>query len=975
MNLQHTQWLLSLPASAAAQFRRAEQNRYKDVFAASDPPAKQLGSGGGTAYILEQAWRHTGENGISFSSWLNISRKLLIHGSGESRRLPAYAAQGKPMMPIPIMRGISSQNPDQALLDLQMQTYNRLILNAPSQYRVMVSCGDVFLRFNQCLPEYPQADVLIFGLTAPPEEAEHHGVLICIPDSACSLSFFLQKPSADHIMELKKTHSYYLDTGVWLLSERALSVLMRKCDWRDTDQTFKDGVPSNYDLYAAFGPALGIKPSVSDHEINNLRCAVIPIPNAHFYHFGTNRSVIASVGQLQNPSMDQRSFGHASMESHVPPIIQNSEVKCDINDKHRHIWIENSYITSGWKLTERHVLTGIPDNDWALCLPPSTCIDFTPVANIEGNEYAKGLCVRFYGFDDPFRGACDNGNTFFLNRPLTEWCQARGLTLAEVGISQNIDIHCAPLFPVLELKDITCRFLTWLFADEPEQADDLRLLWLSSARLSAAQLLQKADIQDIMTQRLKLMATSFAGMQKNLWLDNCSKLDLASAAEIYSKENWALPEVHEGKKAIDELASVHDSMFRAAVDRLRGKSNTEYETEAFDHLRSLIINQMEVDPALPERNVLEDQIVWCRAPVRLDLAGGWSDTPPYCLEHGGRVVNAAVNLNGQPPIQVFARIHEEPDIVIRSIDLGTEDRVCAYKDLHNVGQLGSGFGIARAALALSGFDPRFHAKGGYKSLEHQLKKDFGGGIELCMLAAVPKGSGLGTSSILAATLFAAIGEISGLHWDATDLFTRTLALEQMLTAGGGWQDQVGGITGGLKFIETDPGITQKTVIRWLPGNFFSDRYVNTQVLLYYTGITRIAHDILGEIVRGLFLNSNSHLSIINEISLNALYATDAIQRNDWNGLCEAIRRSWNLNQQLDSGTNPPAVQSILDKIGDYVTASKLLGAGGGGYMLIFAKDQEAALKIRETLTAQPPNNRARFVDIDLSDEGLQITRS
>jgi hypothetical protein len=203
MNSQCTQWLLSLPANASAQFRRAEQSRYRDVFAASDPPDKQLGSGGGTAYILDQAWRHTGENGVSFSSWLNVSRKLLIHGSGESRRLPAYAAQGKPMMPIPIMRGISSQNPDQILLDLQMQTYNRLILNAPSQYRVMASCGDVFLRFDHCMPEYPQADVLIFGLTAPPEEAEHHGVLICIPDSTCSLSFFLQKPSTDHIMELK----------------------------------------------------------------------------------------------------------------------------------------------------------------------------------------------------------------------------------------------------------------------------------------------------------------------------------------------------------------------------------------------------------------------------------------------------------------------------------------------------------------------------------------------------------------------------------------------------------------------------------------------------------------------------------------------------------------------------------------------------------------------------------------------------
>ena len=50
-----------------------------------------------------------------------------------------------------------------------------------------------------------------------------------------------------------------------------------------------------------------------------------------------------------------------------------------------------------------------------------------------------------------------------------------------------------------------------------------------------------------------------------------------------------------------------------------------------------------------------DQIVWARSPVRLDLAGGWTDTPPYTNRYGGAVVNVAVDLNGQSPIQVFVR--------------------------------------------------------------------------------------------------------------------------------------------------------------------------------------------------------------------------------------------------------------------------------------------------------------------------------
>ncbi|MEI6810075.1 MAG: bifunctional fucokinase/L-fucose-1-P-guanylyltransferase, partial [bacterium] len=401
----------------------------------------------------------------------------------------------------------------------------------------------------------------------------------------------------------------------------------------------------------------------------------------------------------------------------------------------------------------------------------------------------------------------------------------------------------------------------------------------------------------------------------------------------------------------------------------------KYETEAFELLRKMIVDRMELEPVVPKRNLLEDQVVWGRSSVRLDLAGGWSDTPPFCIEYGGRVVNVAVDLNGQPPIQVFGRLSQKHEIVIRSIDLGIEERIGSYDDLRRWGVLGSGFGIAKAALALAGFDPQFQSKGTSRSLEDQLRRDFGGGIELSMVCAIPKGSGLGTSSILAASLLGTLSEMCGLGWSTEDLFGRTLALEQMLTAGGGWQDQVGGVTGGVKFIETAPGLMQKPVMRWLPNHFFSEAYANKQILLYYTGMTRVAHGILGEIVRGMFLNSARHLGIIEEIGHNALFAADAIQRNDWNGLCESIRRSWDLNQRLDGGTNPPQVKGILDSIGDHVSAAKLLGAGGGGYLLLFAKDLGSASQIRSILTGNPPNGRARFVDLGLSSKGFQVTRS
>ena len=88
-----------------------------------------------------------------------------------------------------------------------------------------------------------------------------------------------------------------------------------------------------------------------------------------------------------------------------------------------------------------------------------------------------------------------------------------------------------------------------------------------------------------------------------------------------------------------------------------------------------------------------------------------------------------------------------------------------------------------------------------------------------------------------------------------------------------------------------------------------------------------------------------------------------------------MRRSWALNQQLDSGTNPKEVQQILASVEGDLSAAKLLGAGGGGYLFMIARSPEAALRIREKLEQDPPNDGARFVDFSVSETGLQVTRS
>ncbi len=338
------------------------------------------------------------------------------------------------------------------------------------------------------------------------------------------------------------------------------------------------------------------------------------------------------------------------------------------------------------------------------------------------------------------------------------------------------------------------------------------------------------------------------------------------------------------------------------------------------------------------------------------------------------MLNLAVNLNGQSPVQVFARPTDEPELVLRSIDLGLERRIRTYEDLDTFTRPDREFALAKAALALAGFLPRFHADGGASSLRSQLEAS-GGGMELSLLAAAPKGSGLGTSSILAATLLGTLSEFCGLGWDKQALVTRTLLLEQLVTTGGGWQDQAGGLFPGVKLIETQPGTDQTVSVRWAPDHLFSPGQAGGRMLLYYTGITRLAKTILQDIVRGMFLGDAHILACLRNIGHNAEATYEALQRGSYEAVCACVRESWALNQSLDAGTNPPEVQAIFESVADWLAGGKLTGAGGGGYLLLLAKDEDAAQRIRERLTQHPPNPRARFVAFSLSDTGLQITRS
>ena len=961
------QRLLTLPRNMVEAFASLPGKSLPDWFACSDPPGPPLGSGGGTVHALVRAWRATAPS-LPLEAWLRQGPKLVIHAGGQSRRLPAYAPTGKALIPIPVFRWTRGQRLDQTLLDLQLPLYEHVLAHAVPRSLTLIASGDVLVQFGQSLPAFPAVDVLGLGMPAPAELAKDFGVFFSPRQRPTELTFFLQKPPSARICELAQDYLALLDTGMWLLSERALQVLFKRCGWEPSKQAFMSGAVSPFELYSQLGLALGTNPTVPDPEMNALTSAVAALPQAIFFDFGTSRLLVDSVSAIQNLKLDGSEPGLGGGRGRSDQIVQNARFGASLNrDENANIWVENSFVPAGWKLASNHVITGAPENDWSLTLPAGVCLDFAPVG-------PSGWCIRAYGIEDRFAGQLRDPATSWFGQPIRTWFENRGLRLEECKLDPENDIQCAPLFPLLLSSQLEPGFIQWLVEPIPQRNDAFERLWQELPRLSASELALRTNLTRLFGQRRRLLEDSVSAMRQNFRRSVFFQTDLESSAQIYAGTAHALTEMPVALPD-EPMRAVRERMFRSAVLRHRNDPGwREAEAQAFAALREWIAGQTQLAPADPRRNILEDQVVWGRSPARLDLAGGWSDTPPYCLEHGGAVLNLAADLNGQPPIQVFAKLGGRPELVLRSIDLGVEERVQSYEQLACFNRPEDPFALARAALALAGFHPRFHRGAAFSSLQEQFL-DFGGGLELSLLSAVPKGSGLGTSSILAATVLATVADVCGLNWDRDMLLGRTLALEQLLTTGGGWQDQAGAIYRGIKLIRSTPGLPQRPVPEWLPSHLFGPEYANRSVLLYYTGMTRMAKNILAEIVRSLFLNCRTCLETIDEIRANAGRAAAAIQACEYAALLPAIRASWELNQRLDRGTNPPPVQRILDLVQDYLGAAKLLGAGGGGYLLLLAKDEDAAVRIKKALKDSPPNNRARFVNFSLSDTGLQVTRS
>ncbi|XP_076863002.1 L-fucose kinase [Brachyhypopomus gauderio] len=361
-------------------------------------------------------------------------------------------------------------------------------------------------------------------------------------------------------------------------------------------------------------------------------------------------------------------------------------------------------------------------------------------------------------------------------------------------------------------------------------------------------------------------------------------------------------------------------------------------------------------------------------PARLDLSGGWSDTPPIAFEHGGVVMNVAVRVDGRRPIGAKARRVAEPRLFLVSTSGAagcslTSRVVCeTLADLddhcqpHAPGALLKAVCVCSDVVCLS--SPL--------SLEQQLLQLWGGGLELHSWSLLPHGSGLGTSSILAGAALAAVYRCTGRSYDTSSLIHAVLHLEQILTTGGGWQDQVGGLVGGLKLSRSRAALPLRVDVEQLavPPDFLAA--LQGRLLLVYTGKTRLARNLLQDVVRNWYSRLPSIVQNAKELVSNAEACAQACTEGSLPGLGACIDRYWQQKKAMAPGCEPAAVRTMMNALRPLTLGQSLAGAGGGGFLFILTRDAHQEEKVQQILRSTQGLGDFSVHSVELDTDGITV---
>ena len=299
-----------------------------------------------------------------------------------------------------------------------------------------------------------------------------------------------------------------------------------------------------------------------------------------------------------------------------------------------------------------------------------------------------------------------------------------------------------------------------------------------------------------------------------------------------------------------------------------------------------------------------------QTPLRIGLLGGGTDLPGYYQEHGGRVLNCALDKY----VYVIVKQRFDDDIYV---NYSKKEIVSRVEDLEHE--------LVREAMQMTGV---------------------GKGVEITTLADIPSaGSGLGSSSAVTVGLLHALFAYQGRQVSAEELAERACSIEiERCGKPIGKQDQYIAALGGIRDIRFGPGdevVAEEVDLR--P----ADRWaLQHQIMLFYTGITRSANTILAEQNANIEA-TRPQLDLLRDL---AGFAVDRLRSGDVDAIGPAVRESWEAKRKLASGVSNGQIDVAVSRALDAgASGAKLTGAGGGGFLLVICP-VERQRAVRESLT-------------------------
>lgn len=760
-----------------------------------DPEGKRVGSGGATFQVMRYIAEQEPERENPFKN----RRILVIHSGGDSKRVPQYSAIGKLFSPVPreLPDGRSSTLFDEFIVGMS---------GVPSRIQegMLVLSGDVLLLFNPLQIDAQFDGAAAISIKEPVATGKNHGVFL--NDGHDYVKCFLHKQTEERLREMgavNKAGNVDLDTGAVLFGSALLQALFRliSTEGKVDEKKFRQfcNEEARISFYGDFLYPLANDSTLEDfykeaaegqlnealHEcrtqiwnaIHHFSMKLLCLSPAEFIHFGTTRELRSLV------TKDVQDYEFLDWKMQVNSAVQKEGFAAHnayVGSRAKigkEAYLENCYILGNSEVGDGTVLSHVRIMDRKI---PEQIV-------MHGIELTGGKkVIRIYGVPDNPKGKYP-GEVSFLGTTLNQFMAQNKVTKEELWKGEETYLWFADLYPVCDDWEdaLDMAEIIYKMAHGTATKEEISR-WRETERMSLYSSFNAADIEASCDQERFL---------ENRILARCfiRKLEqgmyYADALKIFGKRGIS----KEIFKLLMEDAAEADFSLKIriyhAVSCYMKKTRTIYDDLHYDALENDCFGTIqkviyeEAEKKLPDSagyRIVKDQVD-IALPVRVNWGGGWTDTPPHCNEKGGVVLNAAMKLRGIYPVQITVKRLDELHVEFESKDIGvytTVDSAAEIQDCHNPYD---SFALHKAALIACGIIPVKEEA----DLQEILKR-MGGGIYLStQVYGVPKGSGLGTSSILSGACVKGIFEFLGQERTDAEIYDVVLGMEQIMSTGGG----------------------------------------------------------------------------------------------------------------------------------------------------------------------------------------------